>query len=205
MTTLALPPFPTVTAAEVAVRSGWAVVDGVMPESVSFSHDGSADGMWINYVPAPPPEWVRAAGVCEACGGVGIAGSNGYPDGYGELIWRTRKCLACHGVGKPRVEVTAACPSEPWHDGWHNCALCSSTSSIHVAWVTVTEVLPVVDAEKDNGASTVIAVYDDGSVELWEPDKGDEGRSIDITADVAHLGPPAGLVEKYLLKLEEVT
>lgn len=197
MTALTLP-FPTVTAAEVAVRSGWAVVDGVPNTLAKAALHQSRTDMPTD----PPPEWVRAAKPCDDCGGRGIA------------LFAEMPCSACHGVGKPRVEVTTPCGCD-WHSTsrWHAHSVpCDhANGSIHVAWVTVTEVLPVVPFLQLIGKQVLVS----GTKVLWWPATAEMSLAhdtpsglqftdncIDITADVAHLGPPAELVERFLLKLE---
>lgn len=190
-----------------ANSNGWWVVDG----DVAFT----SDGLHVDRTIGPPAEWLKAL-TCETCGGCGGDLDSGEFLILGGPEVLTKACPDCDGAGKPRIEVTAL---KKHYDGrWaHGTCWCDHpptegethesgcpANPVHVGWVTVTEVLPVEGAEFDNGAPTCIAVYDDGSVELWEPNKGREGQSTDITADVAHLGNPGDLIGRWLLKCEVV-
>ena len=200
MTALTLP-FPTVTAAEVAVRSGWAVVDGALDWC---SCDDPDCAPAIKNERVAPPEWVRAAEPCTECGGKGWVQEGVFSYTHGVMA----ECPSCHGVGKPRVEVTAACPICLGFWALHDCRRCTA-GIFHVGWVTITEVLPVV-GDPDDFADPIALVeawganmhWPNGCVNYYAEGATDEGEQVDITADVAHLGPPVELVGKWLLKFE---
>lgn len=201
--------FPTVEQAQVSVAKGWAVVDG------AFSDDGAERAMqWMqrlsmkrgsdkfgipyhqitNHPLLPPPEWVAAAEACADCRGRGWDIVRPLDDDDD-----VAKCPYCHGVGKPRVAVTAPCAGARYHGDESTC-----TGIRHVAWVTVTEVLPVVESlgSLEDPMPRVGVVTGTARNDGVYLQRRGEYPSADITADVAHLGAPEALIGKWLLRLQ---
>lgn len=116
-------------------------------------------------------------------------------------------------AGKPRIPVTAPCQrcqgsgavagGYPDYDAL-DCPMDCVDGTLHVGWVTVTELLPVV-ANTGNPPQTIPCIVNigDGVVVHFSGDQFDMIVT-DITADVAHLGNPGDLIGRFLLKCEVV-
>ncbi len=176
------------------VRCGrWMTIDGTSETIVinargGFRH-GVCDSRWDA---CPPPRWVLdALEPCGTCKGLGCT-CPGFCERYDDHV-----CPDCHD-GKPVVEFQVPCPGSRTACPPFSRAMCRFGGEQHPAgrW-TVTEALPIVDTEGNDGPRSCVGVDITSEIARYDEDG--------WVADVHLPGDPADLIGKYLVLVEAVS